>query len=389
MKFIDFIKPVLMDGEHTVTVTQNVTAPQTQSFAQSEPFYVAGKAYTLDPNDVFSVSPTENECGDFSKLLPFITIENKTFPWERKITADIQRVPVPWVALIVLSATENTEEGDISVADLLRYTPAATYFPSQNQLPKIVIEKESDVCHVVDLSKELYHAIMPTYEEMIYLTHIRRVNLAHTEDDIIEKDGDFSVIMANRFIPTGINEPLKSTVHLVSMLGMPREIPSGYDKVRLVSLHRWNTYSVQDNSQVFQQLIDTLSSNTGMIGCNKDNEVLKRCYVPKKHMTRSGETTVSLYRPPLIPYANKEIDSTSKYTADGHLIYDPKNGIFDTSYAAAFQLGRLISLHRKADSERIDAWRKNRKAISHQRLLRANIGRIDVVELCRKMSEDM
>ena len=389
MKLIDFIRPVLADGKHSITVTQNVVAPEMQTFTAAEDFYVSGRAYTLDVNDVFSVSPTENENGDFSQLLPFITLSNKAFPWERRIAEDISGVPVPWVALIVLSSREDAAEADLTLAQLLNNVPGGTYFPDKKQLPPVVVEKEDDVCHIVDISAELYESILPSFEDMVCLTHARRVNLADTEDDIAAKDGDFSVILANRFVPTGDNASLKSTVHLVSLLGMPRAIPRNYAKVRLVSLHRWSVQSVRDNSETFQNLIDELSKNTGIIGCDKENDVLRRGYVPKKHRTRSGESTYSLYRSPLIPYANKAMDNASRHTADGHLIYDPQKGVFDASYAAAFQLGRWISLSRQTDGKAVTDFRKRFKAAAHKELLYANIHILGIRELCEKLTKDV
>lgn len=389
MKFIDFMKPVLTDGKHSVTVTHNVTAPEKQTFTVAEDFYVSGRAYTLDVNTIFSTSPAESESGDFSQLLPFITLDTKSFPWERHIADDVNGVPVPWVALIVLSSREDCTEADITVSQLLNEVPERTYFPDKKLLPPVVVEKEDELCHIVDISAELYHSILPSYEDMTYLTHVRRVNLADTEDEIAAKDGEFSVIMANRFVPTDSGTPLRSTVHLVSLLGMPQTIPGDFLKVRLVSLHRWSVYSVRDNAETFQQLIDGLSQNTGVIGCDKENDVLQRGYVPKKHSTRSGETTYSLYRSPLIPYANKVIDNSSKHTADGYLIYDPQKGIFDTSYAAAFQLGRLISLSCKADSRTISNFRKSHKLTVHKEQLRANISIIGVQELCEQLTKDV
>lgn len=386
LRFIDCIKPVLTSGKHTVEVTQSITEPSTESFQAEEDFYVSSRAYTIDANEIFSVSPTENECGDFSMLIPFITIENKTFPWI--FYNDINGRPVPWVTLIVISSEEEAEEKDIAVSELFN-TPSDIYFPDRSSLPSIVIEKEEELCHIADIPIELYKAIMPSFKDMAYLTHVKRVCLSETANEIAAKEGDFSVIMANRFIPTGESERLKSTVHLVSHLGFKENIPEHYNKVRLVSLHRWNVYSVKDDSQAFSRLIDSLSRNTGIMGYDLQNEVLKQCYVPKKHLTRSGEMTYSLYRSPLIPYANQEIDMSSKFTADGHLIYDPQKGILDTSYASAFQLGRLISLNRKTDSKRIVTWRKNRKQKAHRKLLDMNIQRVNVAEVCKEMIREM
>jgi hypothetical protein len=389
MKFIDFLRPVLTEGWHTVTAIQEVDEPETRTFSATEDFYVAGRAYTLDVNEVFTVSPTENECGDFSHLIPFITLENQNFPWERRIAEAIDETPVPWVALIVISSGEPSEEKDIAVSELLSGAPAGVFFPDRNTLPPVVTEKDDDSCHIVDIPATLYRAIMPEYRDMTCLTHVRRVDLADTEDAITAKDGDFSVVMANRLIPSGEGDPLKSTVHLVSLLGMPREIPEGYGTVRLVSLHRWNVYSVKDRSVPFRQLIDGLGKNTGTLAHDRDSEALRQGCVPKKHMTRSGESTYSLYRSPLIPYANEEMDCSAKSTADGHLIYNQETGIFDASYAAAFQLGRLISLNRKADAQAVAAWRKSREAKAHRELLRANIDLGNVENLCRNLVQSL
>lgn len=388
MKFMEYIKPVLGGGKYTVNVTQKVEEPVKQSFVETEEFYVASRAYTLEADTVFSVSPAENECGDFSRLIPFITLKNATLPWEYKIRDDIGGKPVPWVALIVISCDEGAEESELTVGELLGTRPSHIYFPDKSLLPGLTIEKDDDLCHVVDLPKKLYDSLMPSFEEMILLTHARRVNLADTEDRVAALDGDFSVVMANRFIPTGAEEIQKSTVHLVSMMGMDGKIPENCDTVRLVSLHRFPVFSVRDNSETFAGLIEGLSKNTGMIGYDREHEVLKRGYVPKKHRTRSGEMTYSLYRSPLLPYANRHIDIGSVHTADGRLIYDPEKGIFDASYAAAFQMGRLIALNRKADSGLMAAFRKRMKMGTHKRLLAQSMEPVDIYEAVKNMIGD-
>lgn len=394
MKFIDFIRPALTDGKHTVSVTQKVQQPQQADFAKEEHFYVTGRAYTLAADEVFSVSPSENECGDFSRLLPFITLSSRSLPWERKITEEIGGIPVPWLALIVLSAEETAEEYDISLGELQNSVPEKTFFPKASDLPELVLEEPEELCHVIDLPVNLYRSIAPSFADMAFLTHVKRVNLADTEDKITERDGDFSVIMANRFVPTGHGERLKSTVHLVSMLGIPadaqqEDFEKRYDKIRLVSLHRWNVYSVYDEAPTFQALIEELKENTGAIGYDRGYELLKKGYVAKKHLTRSGETTYSLYRSPLLPYKDKKLDIGFKPTADGYLIYDPQTGIFDTSYAAAFQLGRMLSLARSADAQTIRKIRKKTKYGRHKKLLQASMPKLDVKELCDHMVNEM
>lgn len=394
MRLIDFIRPSLADGRHTVTVTQRVEKPERADFTQEEHFYVAGRAYTLAADEVFSVSPSENECGDFSRILPFITLNSRSLPWEKKIAEDMDGVPVPWLALIVLSSEEKAEEHEIAVGELPNSVPENTYFPDSSALPALVLEDAEELCHVIDLPVELYGEIMPDLADLPFLTHVKRVDLSDTEDEITEKDGDFSVVMANRFIPTGRGTRTKSTVHLVSMLGAPRDVQRAdfrerFRKIRLVSLYRWNVYSAYDDSPTFQALIDGLKENTGVIGCDMEHEKRKNGYTAKKHLTRSGEMTYSLYRSPLIPYRNKALNVGFRNTADGYLIYDPETGIFDTSYAAAFQIGRLLSLSRKPDAQMLQKLRKKAKLGSHKKLLRASMPKLDIKELCSHMVKEM
>ena len=57
----------------------------------------------------------------------------------------------------------------------------------------------------------------------------------------------------------------------------------------------------------------------------------------------SYDRSVSWYRGPLLPYPAKAAIKVPVSSADAVLRYDPATGLFDTSYAAAWQLGRLLA----------------------------------------------
>jgi hypothetical protein len=67
-------------------------------------------------------------------------------------------------------------------------------------------------------------------------------------------------------------------------------------------------------------------------------------YTALNHATRLGEKTVSWYRGPLIPVPPEQLSDHFCPTADAALAYVPEDGMFDVTYAAAFQLGRLLGL---------------------------------------------
>jgi hypothetical protein len=71
-------------------------------------------------------------------------------------------------------------------------------------------------------------------------------------------------------------------------------------------------------------------------------------YAPINHTTRQGLRTMSWYRGPLVPLFLPTDPQNFVYSsADAALRYDPHTGLMDVSYAAAWQLGRLLGLQNK------------------------------------------
>ncbi len=390
MKLTDYIKPPLMAGTYSVRAVQHVQSPQDCQYEDSKEFYIGGNLFRLDRDNIFSVYPSENETGEFGDLLPFIVLSQRTFPWEYQICPDREGTPVPWTALIVLSQEEDAVEKDLPVKDLLEKAEDGIYFP-RKEFPDICHKYGTDTCHVVDLPVELYNAVMPSMDDLPYLCHVKSVNLYQTEDSVCAMDGYFSVVCGNRFVPSAEERPLKSTVHLVSLYGMGdwKEVPGDCKKVRLVSLYHWDIFSQKASGEGFSVIVDRLGKNCGSVGAFTDTPLKQEGYGVKKHITRTGELTYSLYRPPLVPRPDlEEPDREETYTADGKLIYDKTNGIFDVTYAAAWQLGRLIALDHPADTKNILTQRRQAKLLAHHNSVKKAVDfeRIGVGELTARLA---
>jgi hypothetical protein len=340
-------------------------------------------------SEVFSVSPSENESGNFSDILPFIVLEKETLPWEHPLSS----ANIPWVALMVISSVDQgVVEQDMTVSDLLNKRDDTVYFPPAASLPAVSADKGTDFCHVIDMPLDVCRSLMPSPADLPYLCHARAINLGKTEDDICAKDGYFSVVMANRFPRSG-NEPVQNTVHLVSLLGFMKDgvwsIPDTCKTVRMVSLYHWSVFSQTDNAESFSTIVDRLRQNCGVINNGEADEMRKQGYRAKKHWTRSGEETWSIYRSPLIPYNNTD-RLPDAWTADGRLIYDKKRGVLDVTYAAAWQLGRLITLSKKAVAAAVFIWRRTvhqniRKMLTHHTM---NYAQFDVAGLTKALTRE-
>ena len=173
--------------------------------------------------------------------------------------------------------------------------------------------------------------------------------------------------------------------------------------VRLVVLYQWRFTSWQDTSFEFETLLKSLNlrdPSTGNAAADVPDPMLRlpsppvfsapddsqaivqdmlaSGYLPFAHVTRvpSSATppaaiqTVSWYRGPLIPFGAFVPDisllSTSDastgqplvYSADQLLRFDPNVGMYDVSYAVAWQLGQLLALSNKDFSVALYRWKQ-------------------------------
>lgn len=370
MKLLDCIEPLMSDGHYRARAVQTVAVGEgkSQSYAKDLDFYVAGRAFTLPGDDLFSVSPQENAQGNFENELPFVVLKQKSFPWQYHMGGT---PPGPWVALIAVAEGEGAAEKDITVGELLASREEGVFFPAQNQ-PREFVEEPEEVCHVVDLPRALYESIMPSPQETPYLCHGKYVNLARTEENVSGMDGYFSVVMGNRFVPSGEEQDVKTTMHLVSLLGYQGADLSGCRVVRLCSLYHWSVFSQRSREAGFGELIRGLDCREfGREGA--ENPLLKQGVTVKEHRLRTGETTGSLYASPFLPAGAPALPMSFRHTADGYLIYDRNRGIFDVRYACAWQLGRMAVLGDEGAALQILRWRRGLVKKAYTRLLTDNM----------------
>lgn len=178
-------------------------------------------------------------------------------------------------------------------------------------------------------------------------------------------------------------------------------------QVRLIVLHSWSFVSWQDTAFDFEYLLKSLNGRDASLP-NKDENVahprmrlpdqpdfganptevqtlvsdmMGLGHAPMNHLTRVPDVTgdekqeiqtVSWYRGPLAPFetdlklqflkaAGGDDDTPVPlvFSADQLLQFDPEAGMYDVSYAAAWQLGQLVSLQDKSFSVALYRWKKN------------------------------
>jgi hypothetical protein len=191
------------------------------------------------------------------------------------------------------------------------------------------------------------------------LTHLN-LNLLFSLEPKLENDLNHTSITANlrqEFRNKG--NPLSQAATIAS--------EQSSNEWRIIDENRLYCVRKQNNDlNIYKQDSSTLR----LPQANKENNqhyaeaenYLKMGYVALPHYLRKGAKTISWYHSPLAPGENK-IDATSEpklpvHAADELIRYNPANGMFDVSYAAAWELGRLLALQSKNFSIALYNWKR-------------------------------
>ena len=172
--------------------------------------------------------------------------------------------------------------------------------------------------------------------------------------------------------------------------------PNGF--VRLPVLFQWTFTSLQDTSFEFETILESLNGRdpnaSGAVTVpnpqfrlpnppsynQPDNSqavvqnMLESGYFPMNHLARIPDaqgqpiSTLSWYRGPLAPFnayvpaiqflTGNNASTPAIFAADQLLRFDPVAGMYDVSYAMAWELGRLLSLQNKDFSVALYQWKK-------------------------------
>ena len=368
VKFLEHHRPGLTPGDYEIAVNQEIDVEikgvhQSHTFTKEQKFTVAGERFEFKPTDVEAVFPPDGNLGDHSNVFPHIILNRSTLPWER--VADVERAQagVPWMALLLFDADEKPKVQSLTLAELKK--GGVEKFQPQ----PLILEKgqhDDDVVTVIDVPATRLKEIMPTAEELVLLAHVR-----FGTNPAGESNGEeVAVVISNRLPQRGKT----SFAYLVSLEKRLRNgILEGMDgdgMIRLVSLQSWS-FACEDHKKDFKELLRDLNKTSGPPATLRLPRVasstetletfLSKGYVVLPHHFRHGDQTASWFHGPLIAGAikNPHMELPAR-TADALVRYDPDLSMFDVSYSAAWELGRLLALQDKEFSTSLYQWKRER-----------------------------
>jgi hypothetical protein len=386
--FYDNVEPALPAGDYQLIVQDTVTVDgQGQPpYAAVQRFRVTGPRAGLGANDVVAVSPPPGSQGTYDSWLPHVVLAQRSLPWQVAI-ADGADPALPWLALLLLTRQEIDVAGTQPAAGATGVQtvplsacltpPTGTLGPSTAGLKDLLLEQPGLTCSVVDVTLDAFRAVAPQSGELPYLAHVRQVDTADQETLQVPAPGWYSVVVGTRF-PVGAPDGTY-IAHLVSLEGLAgyladKPAPTG-SLVRLISLASWTFNSTADAGD-FGYLAENLKLKPFTVpvtvsGTDAASQLvggaLADGYTLLGYTTRFGEQTAAWYRGPGQPAPVTANPQPAFPAASAALIYDPATGMFDASYAAAWEIGRLLTLANGPVSRSLATW--TAAAVQANRLL--------------------
>ncbi|GHC39768.1 hypothetical protein [Streptomyces cinnamoneus] len=399
VQFFDTLVPRLTAGRHTLTAYQTLTRNGSSvdegylppaAAPVKQLVEVRAPRFGVEPDRVHGAYPPAGATGLYSDVLPHMTLNRPTLPWERRIDRTGgdggDAAPLPWLAVLVfgegelpadphcLGRTDPRTVAELAVESARNPEDGADVtlprFDHDDPVPTEGAQGQ-EVCRTIRVPGRIFHAVAPTRAELPYLTHVRRVDTRHQGVtlglDRIQL-GDYAVVVANR-LPRAAGG--RYVAHLVSLEGWLPDLPDGgketYDgpehDLRLVSLHSWAFETLADHAPGFAALTEHFVEQEGDKGSalllrvpvadrplsgTEQQDVATRLrggYLPVSCRTESGRATFGWYRGPLIPeYAPPQTTRERRRCAAEALIHLQQYGVFDVSLATAFTAGRGVAL---------------------------------------------
>ncbi|MFV1885154.1 MAG: hypothetical protein ACMZ7B_11750 [Balneola sp.] len=391
--FSSFNLPALDDGLYKIEVDHDFQAEAGSTKptipTQTRYFAAIGPRYSLDPKEISTQFPPPKTSGNYYNILPHIMFNRAILPWERKL--DPSKPNTPWLTLISCTNDEmiGWQKSTANKKLLTVCTNTLTEVCQDAQTNKIVFPKLSDITllpgesssepvNYIDIPEPLLQLVLPTEDELPTLANVRQ---SADPAPSGSENPKYPVLICNRLPQPG----QENTVFLISLenrmdvytqlasatplAGVPS--PSSNPKIyRFAVLNNWRFASVTPNLSFEELLLDAnkfKSTTTGSfrlpsIGDVNADPFLEKGYVPLEHQTRQGNNMVSWYRGPFLPGVAPvptNPPAPSSITSPDSLVrVYSEIGMFDVTYASAWNIGRSLILENKRVSQALFEWKR-------------------------------
>jgi hypothetical protein len=374
MRLYDEVRPALPNDLYRLRASTTLSRPDLAVGAVDAFFSLDGPRFALPATEVVAVHPPRNAQGSFAQVFPHLVLGRRTLPWERELDPDgvipppVAEVPdpeprpltggVPWLGLLLFVDDPTRQE----VTVLPQPVPLSSVVTDPEIRARLRLGGADPQVEAIEVNAGLLRQVAPSKQEVQLCCHARQVNVDDRELAAGDSDGWFAVVMANRLPTPGVRHraclvSLEQRSDVVFPAG-PRPgdaLPSGTR--RLVLLHTWTFTAApaRPGGGSFRELAEALDS--GLMGAGTPN-VTDTGHRALTLQDRSGTSQTVWYRGPLVARPVARDPLGPYHSADQARRVSPETGAEDVSYAAAFEVGRLLGAADGRLAQDLMAWRR-------------------------------
>ncbi len=400
---------------------------------------ISGLRFVFSPAEIFSVFPPRDSLGEFDDALPHIELTPGTLPWQRASGSSDETLPWLALILLQDEEWTDVSKVKVepvaweTLRDKLDLVKEATDASPDVQKPWPPVK-------VLHVEMEFLGKIMPTAADLRWLSHVRvgqgaarAVLVCNRMPRAGARAEVHLVSLEGRLTPEGRFDDQKGAedgkIPLLSLYSWQFTCPAAEQyKVSDKAINRLSpelqakarsgfpTEEARERlyrgreafagalkeqgftdaeiailidpcrieAETFKGLMDALDVGWLRLPLQENQDLYFAVGgVPVAHGLRGGGKTASWYHGPLIP--DKGLSVSAEETiremlpvrnADQLLFYNRTTHMLDASYAAAWELGRLITISEPLVSQQIAQWKTSRAqevALAEQNLFFSHI----------------
>ncbi|KAH7259531.1 uncharacterized protein BKA55DRAFT_562710 [Fusarium redolens] len=384
--------PPMPPGEYEIITTQEVkSGKDTEKLVSTQPVTVkACQPYAIASDLIHSFYPPNLRTVS-ATTLPHVVLKGAT-PWERSQTYNPGTAPTPWIALLLFTDEDLCVPAEVTSAarpsgtrsftlPLSLFNSNRSKFCHKNDYSDSEVPSKgdgspatADFLFVKSSAFKMYferqdstgktnQQVGPDLDRYKLLTYITDSGV---KDDSGHVTNKLSTLIGHRARPYTLgDQPVKVYAHIVSIETLDGRIDwkaasEASATVALVSLFSW-TFTWEKNNasqslEMFKHLADQknirpLAIKLPPTDPNKPDDasavwVRRRVtegYTIVRHRDIAGESSMALYRGPLIPGSSRKARIKPSVHGTDLQIIDTSARILDISYNTAWELGRTLA----------------------------------------------
>lgn len=359
LNLYDSIKSGLYPGVWKIETVQELKKDgkliHGEKLENSQEFYVENPVFAIKQEGIVQRTPLPDSQGTYTDIIPHIVLNGY-------VDADGGKL-----LLLLLKEDEFTKQGDISVKEYMNSKPGVR----RATIEAMAEETQGRIYPYISIPVAIFQKLAPLSGEMNYLSHYRQVYIGDKPEMNLNAEGIFTVILSNRIPQYEPGRGEKYEVHLVSVAGLLQAEMSKEECVELLSLDSWKFTVTGKKPNSFRKICEKIQQekNTPWMlrlsvpeAATQNQEVVMRLnkgYVPLLYNTRTKEKGICWSRGACTPIRTALLQRESVCeTADSAICYDEEYGIFDVTYAAAFESGRFAAFNDESYLEALLLLRK-------------------------------